>query len=104
MISVICVVCCFLFFEPQTTQTDAKIIYDSYCCNLLFLRVLRILWFLFHLISRTSRMISAISVICCFFFSAGKITMFFLPRADMPNLPAPHHVRMAQHLISKFVV
>ena len=25
-------------------------------------------------------------------FSAGKITMFFLPRADMLNLPAPHHV------------
>ena len=31
-----------LFIEPQTTQTDAKIIYDSCCCNLLFLRILRI--------------------------------------------------------------
>lgn len=28
-----------LYFEPQTTQTDAKIIYDSYCCNLIFLRI-----------------------------------------------------------------
>ena len=28
-------------------------------------------------------------------FSACKITIFFLPRADMPNLPAPHHVRCA---------
>lgn len=28
-------------------------------------------------------------------FLARKITMFFLPRADMPNLPAPHHVRCA---------
>ena len=26
-------------------------------------------------------------------FIARKITMFFLPHADMPNLPAPHHVR-----------
>ena len=26
-------------------------------------------------------------------FLARKITMFFLPRADIPNLPAPHHVR-----------
>ena len=26
-------------------------------------------------------------------FLARKITMFFPPRADMPNLPAPHHVR-----------
>ena len=42
-----------------------------------------------HRISRTSRMIRAISVICCFLFLARKITMFFLPRADMPNLPAP---------------
>lgn len=25
--------------EPQTTQTDAKIIYGSCCCNLLFLRI-----------------------------------------------------------------
>lgn len=25
-------------------------------------------------------------------FIVFKITMFFLPRADMPNLPAPHHV------------
>ena len=25
-------------------------------------------------------------------FIARKITMFFLPRADMLNLPAPHHV------------
>lgn len=31
-----------LYLEPQTTQTDAKIIYDSCCCNLLFLRILRI--------------------------------------------------------------
>ena len=30
--------------EPQTTQTDAKIIYDSCCFNLLFLRILRLLW------------------------------------------------------------
>ena len=28
-------------------------------------------------------------------FIARKITMFFLPRADMLNLPAPHHVRCA---------
>lgn len=28
-------------------------------------------------------------------FIVFKITMFFLPRADMPNLPAPHHVRYA---------
>ena len=27
-------------------------------------------------------------------FIARKITMFFLPSADMPNLPAPHHVPM----------
>ena len=27
-------------------------------------------------------------------FLARKITMFFLPRADMPNLSAPHHVPM----------
>ena len=27
-------------------------------------------------------------------FIARKITMFFLSRADMPNLPAPHHVPM----------
>ena len=52
--------CCFLFnigfdgfngfflcFKPQTTQKDAKIIYDSCSCNLLFLRILRILWFLY---------------------------------------------------------
>ena len=51
--------CCFLFnigfdgfngfflcFKPQTTQKDAKIIYDSCSCNLLFLRILRILWFI----------------------------------------------------------
>ena len=25
-------------------------------------------------------------------FIVFKITMFSLPRADMPNLPAPHHV------------
>nr|DAF00114.1 MAG TPA: hypothetical protein [Caudoviricetes sp.] len=25
-------------------------------------------------------------------FYVAKITMFFLPRADMLNLPAPHHV------------
>ena len=30
---------CCCFFEPQTTQTDAKIIYDSRCCKLLFLRI-----------------------------------------------------------------
>ena len=29
---------CFLCLEPQKTQKDAKIIYDSCCCNLLFLR------------------------------------------------------------------
>ena len=28
-------------------------------------------------------------------FSAGKDTMFPLPRADIPNLPVPHHVRCA---------
>ena len=28
-------------------------------------------------------------------FIARKITMFFLPHADIPNLPVPHHVRMA---------
>ena len=28
-----------LCLEPQTTQTDAKIIYDSCRCNLLFLRI-----------------------------------------------------------------
>ena len=28
-------------------------------------------------------------------FLARKITMFFLPRADILNLPAPHHVRCA---------
>ena len=28
----------FLCLEPQTTQKDAKIIYDSCCSNLLFLR------------------------------------------------------------------
>ena len=39
--------------------------------------------------------IRVISVICCFFFLARKITMFFLPRADILNLPTPHHVRMA---------
>ena len=27
-------------------------------------------------------------------FIVFKITMFFLPHADMPNLPAPHHVPM----------
>ena len=27
-------------------------------------------------------------------FLARKITMFFLRRADMPNLPALHHVPM----------
>ena len=27
-------------------------------------------------------------------FIARKITMFFLLHADMPNLPAPHHVPM----------
>lgn len=27
-------------------------------------------------------------------FLARKITMFFPPRADMLNLPAPHHVPM----------
>ena len=32
----------FLCLEPQTTQTDAKIIYDSCCFNLLFLCILRI--------------------------------------------------------------
>ena len=26
-------------------------------------------------------------------FLARKITMFFPPHTDMPNLPAPHHVR-----------
>lgn len=29
----------FLCLEPQTTQTDAKIIYYSCCCKLLFLRI-----------------------------------------------------------------
>ena len=28
-------------------------------------------------------------------FIVFKITMFFLPRADILNLPAPHHVRCA---------
>ena len=40
-----------LCLEPQKTQKDAKIIYDSFCCNLLFLRILRFLWFI-HTVSR----------------------------------------------------
>ena len=42
----------FVVFEPQKTQKNAKIIYDSCCYNLLFLRILRILWFFYQRIFR----------------------------------------------------
>ena len=69
-----CVFCCF-YFEPQKTQKDAKIIYDSCCCNLLFLCILRILWF-YHL--RISRIffICVICVICWLFVLTTENTNF----------------------------
>ena len=38
------------------------------------------------------RLVNLVNLVMAFI--ARKITMFFLPRADIPNLPAPHHVPM----------
>ena len=37
-------------------------------------------------------LVNLVNLVIIFKILARKITMFFLPRADMPNLPAPHHV------------
>lgn len=52
-----------LCLEPQTTQTDAKIIYDSYCCNLIFLRVLRILWLILCRPFRSLNLVPRLAVV-----------------------------------------
>ena len=39
------------------------------------------------------RLVNLVNLVIAFI--VFKITMFFLPRADMLNLPAPHHVRYA---------
>lgn len=46
--------------EPQTTQTDAKIIYDSYCCNLIFLRIL---WSILRRPFRSSNLVPRLAVV-----------------------------------------
>ena len=63
----------FLCLEPQTTQKDAKIIYDSCCSNLLFLRILRILWFSHQRMIQITRNISVIRDICCYLLIPASV-------------------------------
>ena len=62
----------------------------------------QIQWFFchYHLTNRMNLMAGAMCRLAnlanlVMAFIARKITMFFLPRADILNLPAPHHVRCA---------